>query len=237
MADTDFFDDDLHTTPPVIPPSPLADTTEQGRIRDPGMARIARHRDQLEAQVATAAKDIERLRQKQEDLEAERRALEEIRRKQDEYLRSKKDIVQKLTQTIYTLEREEVKSTQLVDLYSGTRSRFRTLLEDVQAVDETGWDKERLGEEVTHALDRVSAIRVEVAKGLARIDAMGGNTRGEGDPVDVGAGDTEGRKPASQGFGHWVKVGFGVGLPIALLIGLVLALLAFLLPYLLIPAK
>ena len=238
MSNTDFFDDDLHKPPPPAEPvAPAPEPADTGRIRDPGMARISRHRDQLESQVATAAKEIERLRQKQEDLEAERRSLEEIRRKQDEYLRSKKAIVQKLNQSLYSLEREEVKATQLVDLYTSTRRSFRTLLDDVQSVDETAWEKDRLGEEVTHALDRVSAVRVEVAKSLARLDAMGGTSAVEGQGEGAEGADGAASKPSGHGFGHWVKVGFAVGLPVALLVGLVLALLAFLLPYLILPAK
>lgn len=238
MANTDFVDDDLlKPSAPVEPVPPPADPADAARIRDPGMARIARHRDQLESQVASAAKDIERLRQKQEDLETERRSLEEIRRKQDEYLRSKKDIVQKLNQSLYALEREEVKANQLMDLYSTTRRTFRTLLDDVQAVDEAAWDKDHLGEEVTHALDRVSAVRVEVAKNLARLDAMGGNSAVE--PGEENANDgASGRKPGSApGFGHWIKIGFAVGLPVALLVGATLALLAFLLYNSFLPAK
>ena len=238
MSSTDFFDDDLHKpATPAEPAAPPPEPADPGRIRDPGMARIARHRDQLESQVATAAKEIERLRQKQEDLEAERRSLEEIRRKQDEYLRSKKEIVQKLNQSLYALEREEVKATQLVDLYTSTRRSFRALLDDVQSVDETAWDKDRLGEEVTHALDRVSAVRVEVAKALARLDAMGGSSAMEGQGEEGGGVDGGAAGSSGQGFGHWLKVGFAIGLPVALLVGLVLALLAFLLPYLILPAK
>ncbi len=238
MSSTDFFDDDLHKPPaPAEPAPPAVEPADNARIRDPGMARIARHRDQLESQVATAAKEIERLRQKQEDLEAERRSLEEIRRKQDEYLRSKKEIVQKLNQSLYALEREEVKATQLVDLYTSTRRSFRTLLDDVQSVDETAWEKDRLGEEVTHALDRVSAVRVEVAKALARLDAMGGNSTLEGQGAEGEGPDDGAARTAGHSFGYWTKVGFAVGLPIALLLGLTLAVLGFLLPYLYLPAE
>lgn len=180
MAETDFFDEDLtkQTSPGTVasPLSPLpTDAPAQRPVnRDYNLAKMARHRDQLEGQVANTLQEIERLRQRQEDFENERRRLEDMRNKQDEYVRSKREVVQKLHQSLMMLEKEEVRASQMVDLYGSTRTALKNMLKDVQDVDETSWDPEDQQDDLTQATDLISAVRVELNKNLAKLDAFSG---------------------------------------------------------------
>ena len=85
MSTTDFFDDDLvkprtngHGSAEVssvtLEETPEVDL-ESPQYSDKNLTRMARHRDQLEGQVADALTEIERLRLRQDDLEIEKRQL------------------------------------------------------------------------------------------------------------------------------------------------------------------
>lgn len=234
MAETDFFDDDLvkRSAPEAAPrvdlhasreldiEGALASGAAAGKVGDVNLARMAKHRDQLENQVATTYQQIEKLRQKQEGLEVERRSLEDLRRKQDEYVKAKRDMVQKLNQGLIALEKEEVRATQMVDLYGNTRNSFKGMLAEIQAIDETGWEEEKLVEELDRSVDLVQAVRVETRKALAKLDALGGGAA-EGPFSD----DTQLRAAGNAasftppGFVYWLKTGAAMGIPLALLLG------------------
>jgi uncharacterized protein YnzC (UPF0291/DUF896 family) len=220
MSSTDFFDDDLLKRPPPpggAPAEPGPGESRPGASRDLNLARMSRHRDQLEGQVAQTIKEIESLRQKQEDFENEKRRLEELRRKQEEYLRGKRDILQRLNQSLLALEREEVRATQLSELLAGTRKSFRDMLENVERIDESQWGDDNLHEDLSKAQDLIASVRVECEKALARLEtflpAHGPSEPSAGKRVDSPDGS---RAPS---FGYLVLAGLAVGIPVSFLVG------------------
>ena len=100
MANTDFFDDDLIKQrdaakrirlgpgdEPVgtLPPAAPSDEVPVRAVSDFNLTRMAKHKQEVEGQMAHAAQELERLRARQEGLEREKRDLEDVRRKQEEY--------------------------------------------------------------------------------------------------------------------------------------------------------
>ncbi|MFT5495417.1 MAG: chromosome segregation ATPase [Kiritimatiellia bacterium] len=233
MSTTDFFDDDLvkprtngYAAPEVasVRVEEAPSGSRQPAQSDNNLTRMARHRDQLEGQVATAMTEIERLRMRQDDLEIEKRQLEELRKKQDGYVRAKREMIQRLHQSLIALEKEEIKASQLTELYSNTRRSFRSMVEEIETVDEATWSEDDVQDELHKAQDLIDNIRVECSKALVKLDTFSnaGQARfGEGHT------NTDAEQVATNGFAYWLKVGLAISLPFALVLGGVSALLYF----------
>ena len=223
MPNTDFYDDDLakHS-------SALRKTRGEGRatesdtveapaqgVSDFNLTRMAQQRDQVEDNMAHAAQELERLRQRQENLEKEKGALEELRRRQSEYERGKREMMEHLNHSIISLEKDEINAEKLLELVSDSRKRCRTWLADIDSINEEEWPEDHFREELGKALARIEDIRVEYNKALAKIEASGSEESRAGvshSPVMFADGASE--EAGEKGFGYWLKVGFAVSLPV-----------------------
>jgi soluble cytochrome b562 len=195
-----------------VPPHPVTELD---------LTRMAKHKEQITAQVAVASQELERLRRRQEELERERRALEEMSRRQTEYEQGKSDMIDNLNQSIAWIEKQEVQAVRMSEIYAGTRQRFKEMLQSLQRIDETAWPEETIREEVNKALVLVDDVRKEYHKGLAKMEASGGADGGRAEAP----GPVPGHVPSAAGpagFVHWLKVGVAVTLPLMLVIAVLL---------------
>jgi len=214
MSNTDFFDDDLKTDTPVeMSVKPQREANADSGT-DNQLTRLTRHRDHVEGQVASTVRDIERLRQRQEDLEREKRELEALRRRQDDYEASKRKMLHQLRHSLLALEKEEVRAGQLTNLYGSTRVSFRDMMAEIERINETTWSEEELQDELERAQLVVDSIRVECSKALAKIDAVVAEGRpNEPDSTEEGLADE--MAPAKRpGFGYWFMVGLAIAIPL-----------------------
>jgi hypothetical protein len=226
---TDFFDDDLLRSQRsgeedpeesnALPAEPLSDVN---------LSRMVRQKEELNAQMAEAVKEIESLRRRQEGLERERTGLEELAQQQDLYESGKKDIREKLARGVVALEKEERLATQLVELFSTVRTRFHEALNEVEAIDEEAWPEDNFQGELNKALAIVEEARTMYGKAQAKIDAAkwpdAADDRGRGLPLGE-VGREIGRE---KGFAYWLKVGVAVTLPLSIVLAVLFALFLFL---------
>jgi chromosome segregation ATPase len=207
---TDFFDDDL---------SRSADGSETA---ESSTARLARQKEQLTNQVADTAEEIERLRMRQEELEHEKTSLEELNRKQDEYERSKKDIIENLSRNIILMEKDEVLANRMVELLSASRARFKDILSEIREIKEENWGNADFEEELDRALALIESARMEYSRAIAKIDAESWQ-KGAGQ-AQLATLEEAGRGSlANKSFGFWVKVGVAVSLPLIVILLLLAA--------------
>ncbi|MBP7275138.1 MAG: hypothetical protein KBA51_02925 [Kiritimatiellae bacterium] len=227
MSPRDFMDDDLvpqRGDLNQIRMGPGGAPAGRGDAASPGpgdldLPLMTRHKQQMDAEAAQAAERLERLRQAQEDLERKKRELEEARRKQMDFIKGKQDLVEHLSQSLATLERNELRATQMAEAYQNTRRTFRGLLDEISAIDEESWNDANVREEISLALGRINEARMEYNKSMARIEAMSGTEAASGEG---------GLKPVifeeplaeheSRGFRHWLVVGLAVSLPLAVVL-------------------
>lgn len=224
MSNTDFFDDDLVKHRGALRKTKGEGNVEPGATEAPprgvsdfNLTRMARHKDQVEESMAHAAQELERLRQRQENLEKEKHVLEELRRRQSEYERAKREMLEHLNHSLISLEKDELNAEKLLELVTATRKRCRTWLADIDSIDEETWPEDQFREELGKALTRVEDIRMEYNKALAKIEALGAEEKKSAathHPImfEESRRDTA----AERGFGYWLKVGFAVSLPIIL---------------------
>ncbi|MBN1270381.1 MAG: hypothetical protein JXB04_12390 [Kiritimatiellae bacterium] len=237
MTNTDFFDDDLiqHRDSvkrikmgpgderiPEAPPETPSAAVGGVPVSELNLTRMARHKEEVEGQVARAMQELERLRLRQEDIEKEKHELEELRRKQDEYMRGKKEMMGRLGQSLLLIEKEEVRSSQLLELLVTTRKKFKTMLAELEAFDEETWGEDEVSAELDKALAVIDDTRVDFNKSMAKIQTITGS---EPKAAEKGAVYEEaGSAGAVDSFGRWLKVGVAVSLPLIVVL-LMLAML------------
>jgi len=207
---TDFIDDDLLR-------NSAAGEAESSA------ARLTRQKEQITGKVADTAEEIERLKMRQDELEHEKTSLEELNRKQDEYARSKKDIIENLSRNIILMEKDEVLATRMVELLSASRSRFKDILAEIRDVQEEGWSEDSFEEELDKALALIESARMEYSKAIAKVDAESWQKGSTGQAQlstleDAGRGSI-----ANKGFLFWMKVGLAFSLPMIFFILLLIA--------------
>jgi len=211
---TDFFDDDL--LQPNLKPQGIPEQRENSPARsssDASAGKLAQQKEELSGQVAAAVKEIEQLRMKQEDLEKEKSKLQELGRKQEEYERGKRDVIEKIDRGIITVEKEEVEATRMVELLSETRSKFKNMLAELRNINEDAWVDENFMDELNRASAMVENARMDYKKALARIDASSWHkdtARVQADLMEDGASGAA----LGHGFGYWLKVGLALTLPL-----------------------
>ena len=229
MSGTDFFDDDLvkGAESSVQEEHPVGeDVSSAGR---PG--KMARYREDVDEQVVRTSEELERLHQRQEALEKERRELQEVRNRQDEFESSRQELVERLGSTVLTLEREEVRAETVVDVISSTRQRFKVMLGELEELNAEVWDEDHIRDELGKSLTVIEDSRMEYEKSMSRVDALKDSVAGAGNgPAHAEANARSVGSQDVKPFGYWLKVGLAVSTPLLITV-VVVALVAFYLSY------
>ncbi len=235
MSNRDFFDDDLHRAEEAERRGKLAgeDLTRVGNegaaaegvpvrsVSDFTLTRMTKHKQELDQRVAGATEELEKLRQRQEDLDRQRKDLDDLRKKQDDYAHGRREMTDRLTQSLVTIEKEEIAANRLAELLSATRKRFKAMLGDLQAIDEETWSEEAFRTELNKASTLVDDIRLEYNKAVAKMDAIStaapaaGGAPGAHPAVIFEEGRRHDEEPPRT-FSYWLKVGLAVTLPLIL---------------------
>ena len=232
MASTDFFDDDLVQQRDAVKrinygkgdhPSQMAgNAADESMITRPvsdlNLTRMARHREGVDDQVAHASEALERLKQRQTDLEREKKSLEDLRHKQDQFESGRSEMIDHFNQSLITLEKDEVRTEQVRGLLEATRIRFKLMLDEIESITEEDWPEGKISAELAKALAIIGDSRIEYNKGLARIEAaMGNETRAtENRPVIFE--ETAPHYSEEHSFLYWLKAGFAFTLPMVILL-------------------
>ncbi|HBA85564.1 MAG TPA: hypothetical protein DCZ95_15890 [Verrucomicrobia bacterium] len=230
MANTDFFDDDLIKQRDATKKIRLGSSDEPvGTLSDPSasdevpvrpvsdfnLTRMAKHKHEVNEQVATAMQELERLRKRQEDLEREKRDLEDLRRKQQDYDAGKREMIERLSQSLVILEKDELQAERLTELLASTRKRFKTMQSDIESLREDTWPEDQIRDELSKALVILDDARLEFNKGMAKIDAATGeNQQTTSQSKAVIFEERHGHDEETRDFMYWMKVGLAVSTPL-----------------------
>lgn len=211
---TDFFDDDLLKNPrPARAEKAGSETQPVPRSPiDASRPRLVRQKEEITTHVTGAATEIERLRHRQEALEREKRNLESLSRKQDEYETTKRDIMEKLDKSIATLEREDEQVHRMVELLSETIARFKTTLAELREINEETWTDESFQVDLDRALVRVDIAVSTYKKAIAKIEATGSGRGGEG-LMQPAADRLVAASGLKLGFADWMRIGLAFSIP------------------------
>lgn len=206
------------------------DLRKHRSVDDPGadesaVERLAKQKDEIAGKVANTAEEIERLRMRQEELEYEKKSLQELNRKQDSYAHGKKEIIASLARSILQMEKDEVRANRMVEILSATRQQFKGLLSEIREIHEERWAESAFEEDLDRSLALIENARMVYNKAVAKIDAESWS-RGERTGGSLTALEDGGRHPlAGKGFLFWLKVGIALTLPAVIVMTLLGGLL------------
>lgn len=235
---TDFFDDDLEKVRRREPANDLSlgpgskKVEETGRFEAPqgggelNLTRMARHREQVEDQVATAMKELERLRQRQEDLQSQKQDLEDLRKKQQQFEVGKREMLERINQTLVGLEKDELKAEQYVDLLSSTRKQFKNRAKEIDQLNDQNWGEEKYRTELNGALTLIEDSNSEYNRTIGKIDSLRSELARQDEPASVAASDSTAPVPSSLraplSFVDALKLGAAFTMPLTAVLLLIL---------------
>lgn len=201
-------------------------------MENPGAEAMARQREDLSNQAAVAAKELEKLRQRQRELEREKETIEKIARRQESYEDGKREMISKLSHALVSIRKEQEEVSKTAELLEATRIRFEKALEEIKSINEEKWPENEFAVKVEEALAVVEGARSTYEKCQARLDAVSWLrqnaklSQGAASPVDRLAERMQ-RRP---GFLYWLMVGVAVVLPLAFVLSFMYFLLLKFIP-------
>ncbi len=161
---TEFIDTDFQAHK-----SPFAATSVTDPLRAPT-------RDEVDRKVVEAQQKLAELKRAQDDLERERAALEELRRRQTEFQTGRQEMIHNLTRGLGLLEEAEFNARRDSEQMTKTMADFRDALEKIQNVRDETWTKENFQMELTRALTIVENARMEWNSARLKLSALEGES-------------------------------------------------------------
>jgi chromosome segregation ATPase len=200
-------------------PTEFIDTDFQAH-KSPGAAASASDplraptRDEVDRKVVEAQQKLAELKRAQDDLERERSALEELRRRQTEFQTGRQEMVHNLTRGLGLLEEAEFNTRRDAEQMLKTLADFRDALGKISAVRDETWTKENFNIELTRALTVIENARMEWNAARLKIPAL------EGELQKKAAEETAPTPVvspfASLSFGELCKIGLAMTWPLLL---------------------
>src|SRR5271170_504736 len=161
---TEFVDTDFQAHK-----SPYTTTAATDPLRAPT-------REEVDRKVVEAQQKLAELKRAQDDLERERAALEELRRRQLEFQTGRQEMVHNLTRGLGLLEEAEFNARRDSEQMIKTLADFRGALEKIQNVRDETWTKENFQMELTRALTIVENARMEWNSARLKLPALAGES-------------------------------------------------------------
>jgi chromosome segregation ATPase len=171
-------------------------------------------RDEVDRKVVEAQQKLAELKRAQDDLERERAALEELRRRQTEFQTGRQEMIHHLTRGLGLLEEAEFNARRDAEQMVKTVADFRDALDKIQAIHDETWTKDNFSIELTRGLTTIENARMEWNAARLKLSVLEGEARGAAEAEEAPA-------PAVSPFaglsvGELCKIGLAMTWPLAL---------------------
>ena len=214
--ETDFVDGDLQ----AARKSPFAGSATSVTGRPPT-------REELDSRVTLTQQKLIELKRAQEELERERAALEEARRRRTEFQTGREEMLQSLTRGVGFLEEAEFNSRRDAEQFAKTLGELRDALTKVQSIHDETWTQESYNVELTRALTVIDNARMEWNAARLKWPLLNGPQPAEEAPSR--AENSISPSLESLGFLQLCKLGLAFTWPLALVAAAALSVLIFIL--------
>ena len=202
-----------------------AQQTASGAPLSPGDPLRAPTREDVDRKVVEAQQKLAELKRAQDDLERERAALEELRRRQLEFQNGRQEMVRHLTRGLGLLEEAEFNARRDAEQMVKTVADFRDALEKIQTIHEETWNKENFSVELTRALTTIENARMEWNAARLKFPVLSGEAAPK--PETESAPAPAVSPLADLSFGQLCKIGLAMTWPLVLVaLGAIGALVA-----------
>src|SRR5579871_2251906 len=171
-------------------------------------------REEVDSRVVDAQQKLAELKRAQEELERERAALEETRRRQMEFQTGRQEMVHNLTRGLGLLEEAEFTARRDAEQMAKAVAEFRDALTKIEAVREETWTKDSFNVELTRALTSIENARMEWNSARLKFPILTGEKPDNSSPGTPAA--TELLTNGKRSFGELCKLGLALTWPLAL---------------------
>jgi hypothetical protein len=172
-------------------------------------------RDEVDRKVVEAQQKLAELKRAQDDLERERAALEELRRRQTEFQTGRQEMIHHLTRGLGLLEEAEFNARRDAEQMVKTVGDFRDALDKIQAIHDDAWTKDNFSIELTRGLTTNENARMEWNSARLKFSVLEG---------EKGGADAETPTPApgplpfaNASFGELCRFGLAMTWPLVLI--------------------
>jgi len=238
MGNTDFIDDDLIQRRdkvkevrmgPGRDASPVSEIPKSDPVpmEELNLTPLTKRKEEINSQMATKLDELERLRSRQDALEKEKSALENLRNNQEKYEAGKREMLDHLEKSLISMEREDVVLNQRMALLTDTAKSFKGMLKELRGFSEEQWpaDSAGLRDELNRTLVIIDNIRKEYNRSCARLEAAREIKSQEALANQLLMDESDILARQQRNFGDWLKIGFAVSLPLIIMLAVLLAVL------------
>ena len=184
-------------------------------------------REEVDSKVAEAQQKLTELRRTQEELERQRGALEETRRRQIEFQTGRQEAIQNLTRGLGLLEEAEFCARRDAEQMAKTMADLRDALTKVETIHQEGWTQVNFEGELTRALTTLENARMEWNSARLKFPLLSGQApESKTEPSVPAPGPS---LVASHSFGELCRLGLALTWPLAAVAILTAAALCMLL--------
>ncbi|MGB7749448.1 MAG: hypothetical protein WBN75_19420 [Verrucomicrobiia bacterium] len=171
-------------------------------------------RDEVDRKVVEAQQKLAELKRAQDDLERERAALEELRRRQTEFQTGRQEMIHHLTRGLGLLEEAEFNARRDAEQMVKTVADFRDTLDKIQAIHDETWTKDNFSIELTRGLTTIENARMEWNSARLKFSILEGEAKGAAEAEAV---PSPAMSPlAGLSVGELCKIGLAMTWPLAL---------------------
>lgn len=183
-------------------------------------------RDELDSKVTDAQQRLAELKAAQENLEREKSALEEARRRQAEFHTGREEMVTHLTRGLGLLEQAEFTARRDAEQMSKTLGDLRLALEQLQSIQQDGWTRDNWSTELTRALTTIENARLEWNSARLKWPVLTGEATATVNTKHAPAASPLSAALAADNFAQLCRVGFALTWPVLVgAVGIIIALL------------
>jgi chromosome segregation ATPase len=161
------------------------------------------------------------LKRQQEEIERQKKELEELSRKQKEFDEGRREIVEKLTRGLISLERHEEEAKRELEQIKIVRDNFAEHLEQTETLNPSDAPDSELAGELNKALARVDQAKTMFSQSRARLSAL--RQEDDGGRLEVAGEFAPELAPVyEKSFGAMVRDGFAYSLPVLAVVLIIL---------------
>lgn len=172
--------------------------------------------EDLGEEVQKTNTELEKLKRQLEDIEKQKVRLEELRRRQEELENGKSEMLDKLTRSLVTVQRESEEAQKRLEQLNTIHNSFTQHLRYIDSINPKLWGTNDLPRELSKAISAVEDARADYVKAQAKIaadiapeasSAASASNGGLAAYEDYGAYE-------DRGFKYWLMSGFAFTIPL-----------------------
>jgi DNA repair exonuclease SbcCD ATPase subunit len=165
--------------------------------------------EDLGEEVQKTNSELEKLRQQLETIEKQKMRLEELKKRQEELETGKAEMLDKLTRSLGTVQRETEEAQKRLEQLHTIQNSFTQHLRYIDSINPKLWGANELPRELSKAISAIEDARADYVKAQAKIAVT---ATAEAEPAATLYEDYAGPEP--RDFGSWFKSGFAFTLPL-----------------------